>query len=851
MGVESSRAAAAATRSTGSAGLTPAGSSWGALRWSAPRLSVAFGVVAMSGALVYAASEDSRLAVGQPQPAAAQIGRTELVDTYCARCHNDRLKSGGLILSSFDLQHPDQNPEIAEKIILKVRTGMMPPGGMPRPSESVLADFTAALERDVDRAAQRLPNPGRPLLHRLNRTEYYNSVRHLLDLDVGATSLLPPDDSSQGFDNIAAVLSTSPALMEAYVRAAGRISRLAVGDPRMKPIVETYRLAQSFSQLRHVEGTPIGTRGGTSVVHNFPADGNYIFKMTLYFTTNTFLFGSTGSGEQIEVAVNGERVALLDVDPLMKVDEDLRTPAIPIKAGPQTISASFIKRAAGPVDDFVRPYERSLADPFTGQIPGLTSLPHLKDVGIMGPFDATGVSPTPSRAKIFSCYPDAAAREVSCATEILSTLARRAFRAPVSESTLRSLMSAYQRGREEGDFDSGIRFGLQLIIASPQFVFRFERTPTGVAPGSDFKVSDLELASRLSYFLWSSGPDDELIDIAARGALRHPGMLERQVRRMLEHPRAEALAKNFAGQWLYLRNLKSLHPDGLLFPDSDENLFNSMRRETEMLFQSIVDENRNVLDLLTADYTFVDERLAKHYGIPNVMGNRFRRVALTDPNRFGLLGQGSILAVTSFSNRTSPVVRGKWVLEQLLGAEVPVPPPNIPLLPENTENVKLQTVRERLEGHRKMPQCASCHKVMDPIGFALENFDAVGAWRSHDSGYLVDATGELADGSKVDSPASLRQAVLNRSDAFLANFTKKLLTYALGRGLEPYDMPVVRAINRDAAGNDNRFESLVLAIVGSTPFQMRRAEVETTSNQVAATRSRPGSTRAGYASHSR
>ena len=782
-----------------------------------------------------AASHSSALVNHQAQPSGVMPvnSRQEMASQYCVRCHSDRLRSGSFALSSLDLARPDLNAEQAEKVILKLRTGMMPPAGMPRPNEETLKAFASALETDVDRVAASRPNPGRPLLHRLNRTEYQNSIRDLLGLDIGAASLLPPDDTSFGFDNIAAVLSTSPTLMEAYVRAAGKISRLAVGDPTMKPIVETYRLAQEFSQVRHVEGTPVGTRGGMAVVHNFPADGQYSFKMTLYFTTNTFLFGSTGSGEQLEVAVNGERVALLDVNPLMKVDEDLRTPPVAIEAGPQTISAAFIRRADGPVDDFVRPYERSLADPFTGQIPGLTSLPHLKYLGIIGPFNPTGVSPTPSRAKIFICSPATAAEELPCARRIVSRLARLAYRTPITDPTFEGLMKAYQYGREEEDFDSGIRMALQLILASPQFVFRFERTPAGVTPGADYRISGLELASRLSYFLWSSAPDDELITVADRGGLKDPLALERQVRRMLKDPRAEALAQNFAGQWLFLRNLKSLHPDPILYPDSDENLFNSMRRETELLFQSIVDENRSVLDLLTANYTFVDERLAKHYGIPNVVGNRFRRVPLTDPNRFGLLGQGSILSVTSFSTRTSPVVRGKWVLEQLLGATVPVPPADVPALSENLENVELQTVRERLEEHRKNPLCAACHKIMDPIGFSLENFDAVGAWRVNDSGLPVDASGELADGTKVGSPVTLRQAILARSEAFMGSFTRKLLTYALGRGLEPYDMPVVRAINRDAAKSGSRFVPIVLAIAKSTPFQMRRAQPSVTSVEAA------------------
>ena len=769
----------------------------------------------------------------QPSDVMSVTSRQEMAGQYCVRCHGDRLRSGEFAFSSLNLGRPDLNAEQAEKVILKLRTGMMPPAGMPRPNEETLKAFASALETDVDRVAASRPNPGRPLLHRLNRTEYQNSIRDLLGLDIVAASLLPPDDTSSGFDNIAAVLSTSPTLMEAYVRAAGKISRLAVGDPTMKPIVETYRLAQEFSQVRHVEGTPVGTRGGMAVVHNFPADGQYSFKMTLYFTTNTFLFGSTGNDGQLEVAVNGERVALLDVNPLMKVDEDLRTPPVAIKAGPQTISAAFIKKADGPVDDFVRPYERALADPFTGQIPGLTSLPHLKDLGIIGPFNPTGVSPTPSRAKIFICSPATAAEELPCARRIVSKLARLAYRSPVTDPTFEGLMKAYQYGREEEDFDSGIRMALQLILASPQFVFRFERTPAGVAPGTDYRISDLELASRLSYFLWSSAPDDELITVAEQGGLRDPVALERQVRRMLTDPRAEALAQNFAGQWLFLRNLKSLHPDPILYPDSDENLFNSMRRETELLFQSIVDENRSVLDLLTANYTFVDERLAKHYGIPNIAGSRFRRVPLTDPNRFGLLGQGSILSVTSFSTRTSPVVRGKWVLEQLLGATVPVPPANVPELSENLENVELRTVRERMEEHRTNPQCAACHKIMDPIGFSLENFDAVGAWRVNDSGFPVDASGVLADGTQVDSPAALRQAILARSEAFMGSFTRKLLTYALGRGLEPYDMPVVRAINRDAAKSESRFVPIVLAIAKSTPFQMRRAQPLETSTEAA------------------
>ena len=754
----------------------------------------------------------------------APAQRAELVKKYCVTCHQDRMKSGGFSFSTLDPSHPDANAEQAEKVIRKLRTGLMPPAGMPRPDAKTLESFVSSLENDIDRVAAVHPNPGRPFLHRLNRTEYQNSVRDLLDLDVDVNSLLPADDASHGFDNIAEALNISPTLMEAYVRAASKISRLAVGEPQMKPVVETYHVAQTFSQLRHVEGTPFGTRGGIAVVHTFPADGEYVFKGTLYFTSNTFLFGSTGHDEQLEIAVNGERVALLNVNPMMKVDEDLRTPPIKVKAGPQTISAAFIKKADGPVDDFVQPYERSLGDTFTGQIPGLTSLPHLQDIGIVGPYQPSGVSETPSRAKIFSCRPTRLGEEEGCARKIFWALGRQAYRQPLSDNDLNNLMTAFRRGRNGGDFETGIQQGLELMVASPQFVFRFERRPASVTPGSDYRLNDYELASRLSFFLWSGPPDSVLLDLANKGKLRDAGVLEQQVRRMIKDPRAGSLATNFAAQWLFLRNLKSVQPDIILYPDSDENLFSSMRRETEMFFESMIQENRNVIDLLTANYTFVNERLAKHYGIPNVMGNQFRRVTLTDPNRFGLLGQGAILTVTSYSSRTSPVVRGKWVLEQMLGATVPVPPPNVPTLPENEEGVTLRTVRDRLEQHRSQEPCMSCHKIMDPIGLSLENFDAIGAWRTEDSGYPVDTAGQMADGTKLNGPQSLRQALLSHSTAFVDNLTAKLLTYALGRGVEAPDMPTVRAIAHEAAKDDNRFDTIIMGIVKSTPFQMRRAE---------------------------
>ncbi|HLX44578.1 MAG TPA: DUF1592 domain-containing protein [Bryobacteraceae bacterium] len=742
-----------------------------------------------------------------------------LIDQYCVTCHNDKAKTGGLSLSSQNIA-----PQEWEKVVLKLRAGMMPPAGMPRPDAAVIDSLASSIENDLDRAAAEKPNAGRPALHRLNRVEYGNSVRDLLALDVDAASFLPSDDASHGFDNMAEVLNVSPTLMEGYVRAAGKISRLAVGDPGMSPLVETYHVPQAFSQTRHVEGTPFGSRGGVAVTHNFPADGEYIFKMTFYYSSIGPMFGASQKGEKIEVAVNGERVALLDINPAMKVSDDVRTPPIKVKAGPQRISASFIKRSDGPVDDFVMPFQGALDDLSTGHIPGLTGLPHLRDLGINGPYNATGVGDTPSRRKIFVCRPTNGADEIPCAKKIVAALARQAFRRPVNDADLEPLLSAFQSARNRGDFDSGIRMAVQAIVADPEFVFRFERTPSGVAPGTNYRISDLELASRLSYFLWSSAPDEELLTAAAQARLHDAAVLEKQTRRMLHDPKSEALAQNFAGQWLYLRNLKDIQPDVYVYPDFDNNLLQSMRRETELLFDSVVKEDRNIVDLLTADYTFVDERLAKHYGIPNVVGNRFRRVALTDPNRFGLLGQGSILTVTSYANRTAPTVRGKWIMDNILGAPPPNPPANVPPLKENAEGSKPLPVRARLEEHRTNAACAGCHKMMDPIGLSLENFDSVGAWRVNDSGFPVDPTGKLVDGTAVNSPAALRVALVKHSDAFVRTFTQKLLTYALGRGIEYYDMPMVRTIDREAARDGNKFSEFVLGIVKSTPFQMRRAE---------------------------
>jgi hypothetical protein len=772
-----------------------------------------------------------------PEPFSTPAAQQAFINQYCAGCHNDKLKSGELSLvklqQTLSSGSVSKGAEQWEKVILKLRSGMMPPPGRPRPDHATVKAFAASIETALDREWAAHPNPGRPALHRLNRTEYANSVRDLLGLEVDAASLLPADDMSHGFDNMAEVLNISPSLMESYISAAGKISRLAVGDPTMKPVVETYHRTQTFSQMRHVEGTPIGTRGGIAFVHNFPADGEYIIKTTLIFTTNTFVFGSTSRGEQLELSINGERIALFDFDPEMRVDQDLRTPPIKVHAGPQLIAAAFLKKTEGPFESYVQPLERSLGDSASGSVPGLSSLPHVRDVGISGPYNPTGVSETPSRERIFVCRPAAGSEELPCARKIISGLARRAFRAPVTDAQMEELLSAYQRGRNQGDFETGIRLALQTILAHPEFVFRFERTPPNAAPGSNYRIRDIELASRLAYFLWSSSPDDELIALGAEGKLHEPAVLEKQTKRLLADPRSISLAENFAGQWLYLRNLKTLQPDVYQYPDSDDNLFQSMKKETELFFQNFVREDRNIADMLTANYTYVDERLAKHYGIPNVIGNEFRRVPLTDPNRFGLLGQGSILSVTSYATRTSPVVRGKWVMEQLLGVTAPPPPPNVPPLKENAEGAKPHSVRERMESHRVNEPCASCHKLMDPIGFSLENFDAVGAWRTVDGGYKIEPSGQLFDGTRLEGPASLRSALVGRTDLFIQTFSVKLLTYALGRGVEYYDMPSVRAIEREAAKHENRFSSIVLAIVNSTPFQITQAPAPEASSQSA------------------
>jgi hypothetical protein len=763
-------------------------------------------------------------------------GQTQkaVITEYCFECHDSDKAKGGLVLEKFDPSHADENAEVAEKMIRKLRAGMMPPAGAEQPGGDTIAALATSLETRIDQAAAARPNPGRRTFQRLNRAEYASSIRDLLGIDVDVAAFLPPDTISHNFDNIADVQVFSPTLLEGYLRAASRVSRDAVGDPEAAPSSTTYKVPRTGSQLQHVEGAPFGTRGGISVVYNFPADGDYTFRMMLHSIPTGQLYGSTVRGEQIEVSLDGQRLAILDINTRMSESDpngmNLQTPPIAIKAGAHRVAAAFVQRFDGPVDDVLAPVEHTLADTQIGSALGVTTLPHLREFAIVGPHKVTGVSETPARRRIFTCRPIAPEEEPGCASKIVSTLARQAYRRPLTADDIKGLMTFYEEGRNGKDFESGVRMALQAILASPHFVFRLEEVPSTAKAGQNFRISDLDLASRLSFFLWASPPDDELISAASKGVLGTPAMLDKQIRRMLGDPRSAALGERFAAQWLRLQDLEKIHPDPLLFPQYDHTLADAMREETELLFESVVREDRNVLDLLTADYTYVNERLARHYGIPNVTGTSFRRVTLTDPNRRGILGHGSVLAMTSVADRTSPVLRGKWVLEVLFGSPPPPPPDDVPDLEETkaAQNSRLLSVRERMEQHRANAACRSCHRVIDPIGLALENFDVTGAWRIRDNGVPVDASGELYDGSKLNGPVELRQALLKRTDTVLRTFTENLMAYSLGRRVEYYDMPTVRVIVRDARANNYRFSSFVAGIVKSPAFQMSRAEAKTT-----------------------
>lgn len=782
----------------------------------------------VAGALLIAVSAGQAVAQDHPSRSKDPIKLSStqaavLVDRYCASCHSDEQHKGGLSLESFDFGHPEKNPETAEKVVRKLRAGMMPPPGRQRPTDEEINSLAGEVESRIDAVAAVHPYAGFTPLHRLNRVEYANSVKALLGLDVDATELLPADDLSHGFNNMADVLTVSPALLEAYVSAAGKISREALGDVHAAPVMATYMIPRVISQTRHADGTPFGTRGGVSIVHTFPADGEYVFKVAFYTHQQGYLFGqSQAKGQQLEIAINGDRVALVDVDPKFKDTDDLRTAPIAIKAGQQVVSAAFINKFDGPVQDEVQPYEQSLIDVNVANMPGLTTLPHLRGLSIIGPNHVTGVSETPSRDKVFVVYPARPADEPVAARAIVTSLVRRAYRKPATAKNVNEALGFYQKRREEGEsFDEGIRAALEAILANPQFIFRFEHAAPKAQPGRNYAVSDLELASRLSFFLWSAPPDDELLRVASAGKLHQRPVLEREVKRLLADKRSESLATNFAVQWLSLNNLDEVLPDPYQFPNFDKNLALSMRRETELLFDDIARKDRSVLTLLTADYTFVDGRLAKHYGIPNVLGNRFRRVALTDENRRGILGQASILTLTSTANRTAPVTRGKWVMQVLLGTPPPPPPPNIPILAEAADLTTPQSVRQRMEEHRKNPACASCHRVIDPIGFSLENFGPTGAWRSADDGIKIDASGTLFDRTPLHGAADLRNGILKHREAFLRVFTENLFAYGLGRIPDYRDEPQVRAIAARAAKHDDRFSEYVLGIVESPAFTER------------------------------
>jgi mono/diheme cytochrome c family protein len=754
-------------------------------------------------------------AATQPAPASQRA----LLDRYCITCHNARLKTADLTLDTMDLAAVGQHAATWEQVVRKLRGGLMPPTGRPRPDRAAEDAFVVWIENELDEAAAARPNPGRTeTFHRLNRAEYHNVVRDVLALDIDVASLLPGDSASYGFDNMAGALKLSESLMERYLSAARKISRAAIGVAPSAPGAQIYNVSPALRQDERVDGLPFGTRGGTLITHLFPQDAEYIVRFDLANTTG---------GADLDVLLDGERIRLFNVKRGARaVDADGNEQIeklevrVPITAGPHEVGVAFLKTPTVLSEANRRPF---LNPTVSG--PGMA---YLRSVTIAGPFDATGVSDTPSRRRIFLCKPTNTAAEPGCAKTILSTIARRAYRRPVGDEDLKILLTAYAQGRATGTFETGIERGLQQLLISPEFLFRVEVDPPSAAarPDSSYRISDRELASRLSFFLWSSVPDDELLDAAATGGLRSAGMLERQVRRMLADSRSDALTANFAGQWLQLRNLPVVKPSEVLFPDFDDTLRQSFRRETELFFDSIVREDRSLLDLLNADYTFLNDRLARHYGIQGVKGSHFRRVTLTDDSRRGLLGHASILTITSHPVRTSPVFRGKWILDNILGTPPPPPPPNVPALPEKTGAYagRTRSMRERMSEHRANAVCASCHAMIDPLGFGLERFDAIGRSRDVDETFgPIDTSGVLPDGTTFDGAPELRAALLQRPDRFVTAFTEKLLAYALGRGVESYDMPAVRAIVRDAAANGYTTSSLILGIAKSLPFQFRRS----------------------------
>ncbi len=743
------------------------------------------------------------------------------IDRYCLGCHTDKVKSGGFSLSEATAKTAAENPEAWEKVIRKLGHRQMPPLGLPRPDEATYTALIESLTDTIGTAALANPKPGRTgTFRRLNRAEYRNAIRDLLAVDVDMASLLPSDEASHGFDNVT-VENLSPLLLEKYLTAAQKISRLALGSPVKSLGGDTILIPPDLTQEDQLNGLPFGTRGGAIVPYNFPVNAQYEIQLRLARDRNERIEGLDDT-HQLELTLDGRRVGFFTLKPTPRAqdhsryDQDLHV-RIPVPAGPHKIGATFVRKTSALIETERQP---TLAHYNMDRHPRIQ--PALYSVSVTGPYEPDRAGDTPSRRRILVCASPQTSGEDACAKRILSTLLRRAYRRPVVDADLTTPLKFYKEGRSAGGFEDGIEMALRALLVNPQFLFRIEKDPVGIASKANYRVSDIDLASRLSFFLWSSIPDDELLTLAAAKKLHNPEILAAQVRRLLADPRSESLTTNFASQWLYLRNLASAVPDPRTFPDFDDNLRQALRSETELFFGSIVREDRNILDLLRADYTFLNERLARHYAIPNVYGSRFRKVQLPASSmRGGLLGQGSVLTVTSYATRTSPVIRGKWILTNIFGTPPAAPPPDIPPLKENTPSVKALTMRERVAQHREKPVCASCHNLMDPVGFALENFDAVGRWRTKDSGEPVDASGSLPDGTQFTGPLELQKAVLRRPELFVSNVTEKLLTYALGRGVEYYDEPSVRQIVRDSAKSDYRFSSLVLGIVNSTPFQMR------------------------------
>ena len=807
------------------------------------------------------AAARSRMSPGeQPAAAAPASSQRALLERYCVTCHNERLRTGGLALDALDVSRVGDAPAIWEQVVLKLRGGMMPPAGRPRPDRQTYDGFRTWLEDELDRAAASRIEPGRVSTHRLNRAEYANAIRDLLALDIDAAALLPADDTGHGFDNLAGTLALSPVLMERYLSAARRISRLAVGDPTIGSgfTSQVYGVPITMTQNdRMSDDLPFGSRAGLAVRHRFPLDGEYLVTIRLKRSVYEYIV-NLDEAHDLDLRIDGRRVARFTVggaapgkpapatfsgtfvaagasevpsqdwgDYRTGADADLAV-RVPVRAGARVVGVSFVGKSweqEGVLQPPLREYGATVTE--TTDTSPRPEGPGVESVAIDGPYAATGPGETASRARIFVCRPGggSGSGEDACARAILATLARRAWRRPVDDADIEPLLAFYRAGRTADGFEAGIRMAIERLLIDPEFLFRIERDPEGIAPGAPYRLADLELASRLSFFLWSSIPDDELLDVAAGGRLSDRAERERQVRRLLTDSRSRALVDNFAGQWLSLRSVEGIAPDPNLFPDFDENLRDALRQETERFVESQLREDRSVVDLLRADYSFLNERLARHYGIPGVTGSHYRRVTLPDDRRAGLLGHGSILAATSYGNRTSPVLRAKWLLENVLGTPPAPPPPDIPPFPAGGEAGEPRTVRERLAQHRRNTACAICHAPMDPLGFALENFDAVGAWRTRDAGLPVDASAVLADGTTAfDGPAGLRRVLLDRSEQFVETVTEKLLTYALGRGIEHYDRPVIRAIVRAAAADDYRWSSLILGIVESTPFRMRRSE---------------------------